>query len=373
MKKCLKIIYLTGTRAEFGLLKPTLLKLNKKFNLGLIVSGTHLSKKHGYSIKEIEQESFKILAKIRLPDSKNDLVSISDNMAILMLKISKILKRNKPDLVLVEGDRGEQLAMAIVSSVLNIPIIHSSGGAISGNIDDSFRNAITKLAHIHLASTKKSALRIIKMNEETSRIYFVGTPINNIFHKINVRKKLGLLKNEPVITVLQHPVSNQVKDSKKQMKETLEAIKELKYNTILIYPNSDPGSKEMIKEIEKFKDIPHIHIYKNLESDFFMNLLKVSSVIVGNSSAGIVESSFFNLPAINIGIRQRGRECGNNIINSTHKKDEIKKLIKLGMAMGKGRTYSNPYKNDKSFEDNVIKIISCLKINSKLLTKNHPF
>ena len=370
MEKLRKVIYLTGTRAEFGLMKNTLHEIDKKLDLKIIVTGTHLSKKYGLTIKEVIKEKFEIIKKIRIDFKENDPKFMADYIGFLIPKLTNILEIQKPDLVLVEGDRAEQLAMVIAAATMNIPIFHTSGGAISKSIDDSYRNAITKLAHIHLAPTKESANRILKMNEEKWRIHIVGAPLNLKFKKINIYKKFNLNNEKPFILVLQHPVSTEYKDSQNQIKETLNAVKFLKIPTIIIYPNSDPGSENIIKEIKKIQTQPFVKIFKNIENDVFMNLMTQASVIVGNSSAGIVESPFFKLPSIDIGLRQKNRERGDNVINVGYNKNEIIRGIKKAMSNKfLEKIHKNPYKISGEPEKNIVKILTKIKINSKLLSK----
>lgn len=370
MKKSSKIVYLTGTRAEYGLMKETLKELHKRFDLRIIVTGTHLSKKFGYTIDEIKKDNMKIAATIKIPLTPNNLRSMADNVGVLIPRITTVLHKIRPNLVLVEGDRGEQLAMTIAAAYMNIPVAHTSGGAVSKSIDDSTRNAITKFAHLHLSPTKKSAQRIIKMNEEKWRVHVVGPPINLMFRKTDVRNQFCINKNEVLLIVLQHPVTTQYHESRKQMKETLEAIKKLKYKTIVIYPNSDAGSMEMIDEIEKYKTLSFVKIFKNLENDIFMNLLATADVIIGNSSAGIVEAPFFKLPVVNIGIRQHGREHGDNVIMAKHRKNEIMKAIKKALEKEFYQKISeNPYYIKGKPEKNIANVLSKIVINSKLLSK----
>lgn len=370
MKRLHKIIYLTGTRAEYGLMKETLKELNKKFDLKIIATGTHLLKKFGYTINNIRRDNFSIISEINLPYNENDPRSMADNIGKLIPHVTKVLSQVKPDLVLVEGDRGEQLSIAIAAATMNIPIAHTSGGVISKSIDDSYRNAITKLAHIHLVPTKKAAKRIAFMNEESWRIHVVGTPINLQFSDIDIYQKLDLKKDEPLLLVLQHPISTQFKQSAKQMMETLEAIKHLEYQTIIIYPNSDAGSKQMIDIIEKYRKLSFVKIFKNLDNDVFMNLLKKTDVLIGNSSAGIVEAPFFKIPVVNIGIRQNGREAGNNVINANHNKNEIRKAIRKALTKKFRQSIcKNPYEGHGKTEINIANVLSKIKINSRLLSK----
>ena len=370
MKKSSKIIFLTGTRAEYGLMKPTLIELQKNFKVKLIVTGTHLLKKYGYSVQEIYNDKFEISSKIKISPKSNDLKNMADTVGLLIPKITSILKKEMPDLVLIEGDRGEQLSMAIAASFMNIPIAHTSGGYRSKTIDDLTRNAITKFSNLHLAPSKASAQRIKNMNEESWRIHVVGPPINLNFKKIDILKKLKIQSKEPILLLIQHPVSNQYDQSRTQIKTTLSAITSLKYNTIIIYPNSDAGSKEIIEEIEKIRNLPYIHIFKNLKNNDFMNLMSCVDLMIGNSSAGIVEAPFFKLPVINLGIRQQNRECGDNVLNSNHNLYEIKKKIGIGLNKNfrKNLKY-NPYKLHKPSEKLISKILLNIKIDQKFISK----
>ena len=370
MKKSSKIIFLTGTRAEYGLMKPTLIELQKNFKVKLIVTGTHLLKKYGYSVQEIYNDKFEISSKIKISPKSNDLKNMADTVGLLIPKITSILKKEMPDLVLIEGDRGEQLSMAIAASFMNIPIAHTSGGYRSKTIDDLTRNAITKFSNLHLAPSKASAQRIKNMNEESWRIHVVGPPINLNFKKIDILKKLKIQSKEPILLLIQHPVSNQYDQSRTQIKTTLSAITSLKYNTIIIYPNSDAGSKEIIEEIEKIRNLPYIHIFKNLKNNDFMNLMSCADLMIGNSSAGIVEAPFFKLPVINLGIRQQNRECGDNVLNSNHNLYEIKKKIGIGLNKNfrKNLKY-NPYKLHKPSEKLISKILLNIKIDQKFISK----
>ena len=374
MKRLRKIVYLTGSRAEFGLMQPILNKLNKKCNLGLIVTGSHLSKKHGYSIDEIRKEKYHILNVIKTSEESNEPVEMVHNISILLPKIAQILTKFKPDLVLVEGDRFEQLSMAICASTMNIPVVHTSGGLVSKSIDDLYRNAITKLSHIHLVPSKKSAMRIIKMNEESWRVKNVGAIINYNVKNIDVYNKLNLKKTKPIILVIQHSVTTEYDNAGKQMRETLKAIKSLGYQTIIIYPNSDPGSKEIIKEIEKCRTLSFIKIFKNIENEIFMNLLKTIDVVVGNSSAAIHEAPFFKLPAVLVGNRQKNREHGDNVIHVDYNSKKI--IGGINKSLNKNfyqNIHVNPFKAKHSTETRIVEILLKLKINSKLLSKEPVF
>ena len=264
MKK--KILYISGTRADYGLMKSTLLaiKKNSKLDLEIIATGMHLMEEFGSTILGIKKDGFKIcrINAIYEKDSKESMARFFAKFAgILAEKIKKI----KPDIILVMGDRAEMLAGAVVGAYLGIPVAHIHGGEVSSTVDDSVRNAITKLADFHLPATKKSAARIIKMGEEKSRVIVVGAPgLEENFRarlsKKEIIKKYGIDSKKPFLIIVQHPVSEEIKEAGWQMEQTLETIRALGVQAIVIYPNVDAGGREMIKIIEKYRKFPFIKI-----------------------------------------------------------------------------------------------------------------
>ena len=379
----IKIMYVTGTRADYGLMKPTLKEINKhpKLDLSLIVTGMHLSRRYGYTIKEIKKDKFKIVAKVPILTTNDSNANMAISMSKCLAEITKILKKKNPQIVLLEGDRTESLAGAIAATLLNIPIFHLSGGDVSKSIDDSIRHAITKFAHIHLPGTKKSAERIAKMGEEKWRIKIVGTPMNLNYDKKkaskeNLKKAFNISFNKPVILVVQHSVTTQSKEVAIQIKKTLMAIRALKKETIIVYPNSDTGGKEMIDIINKHKNLKYLRIVKTIQNDLFMGLLDNISVLVGNSSAGIVEAPFFNLPVVNIGLRQKGRERSGNVIDVNHNSKDIIRAIRKALTkkfrenIKRGK---NIYFSKKNVEKKVVDVLLHTKLNEKLLTKEMTY
>jgi GDP/UDP-N,N'-diacetylbacillosamine 2-epimerase (hydrolysing) len=286
----------------------------------------------------------------------------------------------KPDLVLVLGDRAEPLAATIAGAYMNIPVAHIHGGdaCIGGNIDDSTRYAITKLAHIHFPATTKSAERILKMGEDGWRVYMVGSPaLDAILNEtllsrgvLTERFKLDL--SQPLILLIQHPVTTQVDEAPKQIRETLEAMREGGYPAILIYPNSDAGGRRMIKVIREYERYPFIKAFKSLPHREYLSLMKVASVIVGNSSSGIIDAPSFRLPAVNIGIRQEGRERGNNVIDVGHNKQEIIEAIKKALMdkefLDGVKRCETPYGDGKASQ-RIAEILSNLEITPRVLQK----
>ena len=382
MKKTRKIMVITGTRAEYGILKPILnaIKKHPKIELSLLVTGMHLSHEFGYTINDIKKDGFNIDFEIDMLLCGDTKKSMAKSISIGVLGMTDAIEYAKPDIVLICGDRGEAFAATIASSFQTIPVVHLFGGdtAAGSNIDDSIRHAITKFAHIHLVATKKHRDRLIKMGEETWRVHLVGSPaVYSILqtkstYEKDILKKYNLNLNEPILLVLQHPTSIGAKNAKDEIKETLNAIVELKHQTILIYPNADAGGRDMIKAIKEYKIYPFIKTFKSLPHEDYLTIMKNSSVMIGNSSSGIIEAPSFHIPVVNIGTRQEGREKAENVINVGYNKNEIKKAINLSLYdknfKEKVKKCKNPYANKKTVEK-VIKIISEIQIDEKLLRK----
>ena len=375
-----KVCVVTGTRAEYGLLKPVMreIKKSKKLKLCLISTGMHLSKEFGYTKKEIIKDGFKIDSEIRMNPPKDNVLSMSISVGKGIVKFSESLNSIKPDVVLVLGDRIEMLAATIASSYMNITVAHIHGGDVSAGIDESARHAITKFSHIHFPATKKSAKRILKMGEEKRRVFVVGAPSLDTILKIKLLKrkeaenKFNLDLTKPMILMLQHPVTTEYEKAGGQAIETLEAIKKLGEQTIIIYPNSDAGGRKMIKQIKKYEKLPFVKVYKSISYEDYLSLLKHASVLVGNSSSGIIESPAFKIPVVDIGKRQSGRERSTNVIGVGHERNEIiaaiKKAIHDKKFMERVKKCKNPYGQGKASKK-IVKILSGIKIDKKLLQK----
>jgi GDP/UDP-N,N'-diacetylbacillosamine 2-epimerase (hydrolysing) len=369
-----KIIYVTGSRAEFGLMYSTLKEIdaNPNLELHLIVTAMHLTKEHN-SLKVVEESGLKI-SKIIKPSI--DLKAGGTNAAIfsgeLLIELTKTFNEIKPDIILIEADRFEQLPTAIAATHLNIPIFHVSGGDVSKSMDDAVRNAITKLAHIHLPGTQESAERIKKMGEEAWRVNMVGTPIFKDFaKKEQVEKEIKLDLSKETILVIQHPVNSQPNEAGNQMKETLKAADSLNKQVIILYPSGDPGSDQIIQVIKEHEKKENFHVFANLKPAIFMGLLNNVSVMVGNSSAAIVEAPFFKLPAVNIGIREKDRERAGNIIDSEHVEGEIKQAIQTALSKEfkkRLETMKNPYNSD-NVEKNICGVLENIELGDKIINK----
>ena len=376
-----KVAVVTGTRAEYGILYPVLRAIEAKTKLGLllVVTGMHLSHEFGFTIQEIEKDGFKIAAKVDMLLSSDTVGAMAKSVGLGIIEMAQAWEQLEPDIILVLGDRVEPLAATIAGAYMNIPVAHIHGGdSPKGGLDEYARHAITKFSHIHFTATEKSAERVLMMGEDKWRVYVVGSPtIDFILNEPlspaeNLAERLGLDLSKPLVLVVQHPVTTEVDKAAKQMRETLEAIVDIGYTTVLIYPNSDAGGRRMIEVITEFESYPFIKTFKSLPRREYLSLMKLASVMVGNSSGGIVEAPSLGLPVVNIGTRQEGRERGKNIIDAGHDKQEIIKAIEKATTdkefLSEAKKCESPYGDGKASE-RIAHTLTNVEITPQLLQK----
>ena len=373
-----KIAVTTGTRAEYGILRPVLheIKKSRKLDLFLIVSGTHLSKKYGSTINEIKNDGFLVNAKVPMTPKGNQNYHMAKILGSGISLFSDIFNKHKPDINLILGDRDEVLASALAASHMNIPNAHIHGGdKTQAGIDEYNRHVITKLSNIHFAATALSKKRILKMGENPKFVFKVGSPSidelkqQKISSKTDLENKYDIIFSGDEIMLLQHPVTTQSKKSREQILATLNAIKKLKKTTITIGPNSDAGNEEIFEELLKFsKNNTFFHFFENLPRRDFLGFLKNVDVLVGNSSSGIIECSFFDTPVVNIGIRQNDREHGPNIVNvKTFSKNSIYSGIIKAKNLNSHKSSMLYGSGDSSIQ--IRKILEEIPLDEKLIMK----
>lgn len=379
-----KICIVTGARSDYAYLELIIKKVEESENLelSLFVTGLHLLKKYGETIKIIKNDGFPIKKVIPMYDENNfEQENLGKYVGKAILNFTEALNEEKPDILLVLGDRYEPLAAVIAATTLSIPIAHIHGGdnVFQGQVDEQIRHAITKFAHIHFPATQKSERRIELLGEEKWRIHMVGSPT---IDKINLEKKKLISKEdickdfkftryEKLVLCIQHPYIFEADLAGSQIKTTLDVLKKLSLQTIIIYPNNDPGSDLIIKEIESNRDVQNFRIRKNLERKVYLSLLNNVDLLIGNSSGGLIESPMFKLPVVNIGDRNRGRESGDNVINVAPVYSEIEKGVSKAFSdefKAFCKMVKNPYGDGKA-SDRIIKILENLEINMKLMKK----
>ncbi|MDC0343250.1 UDP-N-acetylglucosamine 2-epimerase [Alphaproteobacteria bacterium] len=379
--KPIKVCLFTGTRADYPRIKSIipLLENSKQFDLKIIVTGSHLLKKFGFTYKEIINDGYKIHKKVRMFHQNIDDTLYGNTLAFSNCAkgIAKVIEEIKPDLAIVTVDRVETLAIASACALMNVPIAHIQGGEVSGTIDESIRHAVTKLSHLHFVSTKLSARRIIQMGENKKNVYTVGCPYTDILEKIKQKKtksnklvKLIQGKSKYVIFMM-HSVTTNINEIKKNLQKLIAAIKNISedYYIFSFLPNTDPGCNYIIDNLKKNKKIK---IIKNLDSYLFLELMKYSQFMIGNSSSGIREAPTFKTPYICIGSRQNGRERSSNVVDCSYNTQEILKYVKYVTS---NRRFQKKLKNCKNIYGSgnvakkIFRIIKQNNINPNLIEK----
>jgi GDP/UDP-N,N'-diacetylbacillosamine 2-epimerase (hydrolysing) len=378
-----KIFIVSERRADYSRFKPILREMKKDLELDfdLVITGTHLLKKYGLTINEIKKDGFKIFSTFEMFDENdtNDTGSkMTRSLGTVLKGITYEIENSKPDIILSGFDIAANLAATIAGAHMNIPIAHIQGGEISGTIDESIRHAMSKFAHYHFVANKDARERLIKMGEIPERIFIVGNPsidamlqVKDISKK-ELEKEFKIDMNKPYILIIQHPVTSEIMDTEKQINETINAIKEIGIQSIFIYPNNDAGTTKIINNIEG-SNLRHVN---SLSIDKYINLLKHSSALVGNSSGGIHETATFHIPTINIGTRQQGRLKAENVINVNYDKNEIKKAISKALYdklfLDTISNCKNPY-GDGTSAKKIVKLLKEIDIGQDVIQKRMTY
>ena len=382
MKK--KILAVTGIRSEYDIMSSVFraISVHPDLDLQLVVTGAHLSDAYGYTVDEIKDDGFVIAEEIEsLINSDHDSARVK-GLGIQLQGLVQTVSRIKPDWLLVLGDREESITTALVGAYMNIPVAHVSGGdRVVGNVDDQVRHAVTKLAHLHFATTQESADRIIRLGEQSFRVHSVGNPgLDRLLtvpelstERLSKRLNFHLDDEEPLLVVIQHVISTEIDEAYQQMRQTLEAVADLGLKTVMSYPNTDAGGQKMISAINEFESMPNLYIAKNIPRLEFVNLLRRASCLLGNSSAGILEAPFLKLPVVNVGNRQKGRLHAENVTFVPHEKNAIINAVWRAVFDSGYRTVisrcANPYGDGQSSKK-IAEMLATTEINDQLLIKD---
>lgn len=375
----MKILFFTGSRGEWGYIRPILEICKKeKINYEICVSNTHLLDSFGYTLNEIEKDGFKVKHKILMTlDGYND-YSTSKSLGIFIQSFSDLLYNTKPDWLILAGDRGETFAASIASSYSNVPTAHIQAGELSGNIDGLARHAIGKMCHIHFASNEDAYNRLIRLGEDKKRIFNVGaTQLDDIYSKKFKNKKdtlnyFNLDSKKNIIIAIFHPVTNDQKNNILDIKITIDILNSIDSQVVWIMPNSDSGS-DMVRNIVLQKRNSNINVFRNISRDYFLGLMNISNFMIGNSSAALLEAPSFKLPAINIGNRQYQRIRAKNVLDIEKlNKKKLQKAIKKILKLKNSKFYSkikNPYGNGNSSKK-ILNVLKRLNNSEKILKKS---
>jgi UDP-N-acetylglucosamine 2-epimerase (hydrolysing) len=326
-----KILFLTGTRADFGKLKSLIQKSETIDGIEtyIFVTGMHMLEKYGMTSREVDKMNFSSVYKF-INQNYHD--SMDCILAKTIHGLSDYVKEIKPDMVVVHGDRVEAMAGAIVGALNNILVSHIEGGEVSGTIDELIRHSVSKMSHLHFVCNEEAKKRLVQIGEIESSIFVIGSPDLDIMTSTSLPsltevKERYNIPFEQYSVFMYHPVTTCVDLLPLHIKETVDAMIESNDNYIVIYPNNDHGTEIIIKELDRLKNHKRFKVYPSIRFEHFLTLIKMSEYMLGNSSAGIREAPFYGLPTINLGTRQQGRSNAESILHCKENKAEIMTMI----------------------------------------------
>ena len=356
-----KICVVVGSRANYSSIKSAMrvIQAHPDLALQLVVGASALLDRYGSLLETIEQDGFSPSDTVFMLIEGETPSTMAKSTGLGLLELPTSFQRLQPDIVLTVGDRFETMATALAAAYMNIPLAHTMGGEVSGNIDESIRHAVTKFAHIHFPACSEAADRIVRLGERPETVHTVGCPridlvaealaddsneLGRVFSE-GVGDRFSL--DEPFVVVSQHPVTTEYGDGERQINETLEAVRAVGLPAIVLWPNADAGAEEVARGIRKLRErglADGMHFFKNLPTEDYVRLLARAACVVGNSSSAIREGSFIGVPAVNVGSRQAGRQRGTNVIDVDHDRTAIVAAIERHRAHG-------PYPSEPIYGD----------------------
>lgn len=378
-----KIGIMTGTRAEYGLLKPIMerIKRDEELKLYVIVSGMHLSPEFGMTYKEIETDGFEIDAKVEMLLSSDSTVGISKSIGLGITGFADAFQRAELDMLILLGDRYETLAAAISAMIMRIPIAHLHGGELTeGAVDESIRHSITKMSYLHFTSTEEYRKRVIQLGENPDRVFCVGAPgvenIKNIelMSKEELEQSIHFKIDEETILVTYHPVTLEGETAEQQFRNLLDAIDKRKEARIIFTKaNADTNGRIINALIDEYvrNNPSRTCAFTSLGQRRYLSALKYCKMVVGNSSSGIIEVPSFGKPSVNIGDRQKGRVCADSVIHCGYTSGEISAAIERAVTeefVNRCRNVANPYEKEGTTLE-IVAIIKTYLMNNKIELK----
>jgi GDP/UDP-N,N'-diacetylbacillosamine 2-epimerase (hydrolysing) len=378
-----RVLGITAIRSEYFLQRPIFqaIQEHSDLELSVVVAGAHHSPHHGYTAKQVEADGFPIAARIEnliLSDHDADRLK---GAAIQLQSLVELVDKMRPDWLLAPADREEAMTMALCGVYLNLPVAHyAAGDRVVGNVDDMVRHAVSRLSHLLLTTHEEARQRLIRAGEDEWRVHTVGhSGIDRIRSAPEMKAdELACALDVPSIekpyaVVIQHPLSSEMDQAASQMQVTLKAVVESGLDVFISYPNSDPGSQQIVDVIESFRSNPRVRVFKNIDDVAFVNLLRGAQILLGNSSLGLLEAPFLGLAAINVGRRQTARHHSSNVFFVQHETSEIVNLIKRittdANLQATIKNCDNPF-GDGSAGARVAQLLAETPIDDKLLNKD---
>jgi UDP-hydrolysing UDP-N-acetyl-D-glucosamine 2-epimerase len=356
-----KVCVVVGSRANYSSIKSAMraVRDHPGLTLQLVVGASALLDRYGSVSEVIEADGFAADERVFMLIEGETPSTMAKSTGLGLLELPTAFERLRPDVVVTVGDRFETMATALAATYMNIPLAHTMGGEVSGNIDESIRHAVTKFAHVHFPACTGAADRIIRMGEDPERVHVVGCPRMDLVAEVLAQPGNGLSDlfqegvggtfslEQPFLLVSQHPVTTEYGDGERQIVETLKAVQQLELPAIVLWPNADAGSEHIAQGMRKFReheDDSQLHFFKNLPTDDYVRLMRKTACLVGNSSSAIREGSFIGTPAVNVGPRQEGRQRGSNVVDVGYDREEIAGAVRAQIEHG-------PYEHEPIYGD----------------------
>jgi GDP/UDP-N,N'-diacetylbacillosamine 2-epimerase (hydrolysing) len=373
------VAYLTGSRADFGLMRATLDRIHAdpRLRLSIIVTGQHMLGDCGMTVLEVEASGLPIIARISTGLDRGDGAGMAKAIAATLCGVTDALVRHRPDILLLLGDRGEMLAGATAAIHLNTLVAHVHGGERSGTVDEPIRHAISKLAHYHMTSSENAKDRLIRMGELESSIFVTGAPgLDDLAIDADITRAMmyptqGFDPDQPLAMVIFHPVMQSAVHAGVEMRNLLDAVGKQGLQALCLMPNSDAGNRSIRTVLEEYSEAGHIKTVDHLPRGCFLRWMQVADVMVGNSSSGIIEAATFQLPVVNVGQRQYARERAANVVDCEATTVEIEKALSRALAL-RGSQFANPY-GSGSASERITDLLSTLPMSTSLLSKLNTY
>ncbi len=346
-----KVCVVVGSRANYSSIKSAMraVEAHPELELQLVVGASALLDRYGSVANLIETDGFEATERVFMLIEGETPSTMAKSTGLGLLELPTAFERLRPDVVITVGDRFETMATALAATYMNIPLAHTMGGEVSGNIDESIRHAVTKFAHVHFPASQGAAERIVRLGEDPASVHLVGCPRMDLVAEVldgggdglsdlfatGVGGRFSL--EEPFLLVSQHPVTTEYGDGKRQIQETLKAVQTLDVPAIVLWPNADAGSEHIAAGIRQFRehnDDSKLHFFKNLPTDDYVKLMARTAALVGNSSSAVREGAFIGTPAVNVGPRQEGRDRGSNVVDVDYDAGQIADAIRSQMGHG---------------------------------------
>jgi len=380
-RRAKRVCVCTGTRAEYGILRPLMRRIakSKVLELQVAAAGMHLAREFGHTVDDIERDGFEVRARVEMLPRDDTPAAMAASVARGIAGFTDAFENLAAEVVVVLGDRTEAFAAAVAGALSGRVVAHVHGGdRAEGGYDDYMRHAVTKMAHVHFAATEGAARRIRRLGERADRIHTVGAPGLDEIKPSRLpgagvtRRRYGFASRKPLILAVQHSISTHPETAGAEMNETLAALESLSLPTILIRPNSDAGGRAMTAAIEEFGERSWLSVHTSLPRDDFLAVMKAARAMVGNSSAGIIEAAAFHLPVVNVGRRQAGRERSGNTVDVPPDRCKIEAALRKVLYDRAARrrlcAAQNVY-GDGRASARIVRVLERIETGGEILTK----